>query len=515
MFSDLERELRQMGYNVSDFTDSKKQYTEDIFASLPDDKVEWTQKVRRLQGRPFSFENRPYLLPLYRDPGKEICIVKPRQMEITEFAANWLLYHLTKNPGTVGLYLTDRQIHVSAFSKLRLQSWAIATSPMLQQLANKCHRVSWQSFKNESHLFMHSAWDDFEAARSYPADFVVVDEIQSTNGEAMPVIEETLSKSRYGYILKIGTGSITDDYWYKTWHRGTQLEWNFDTQQWVAKNPEATISSYHFTQYMASWISPEKIEEKKRDYTPRRFANEIEGNWYEGQQKPLLEKDIRELFNKNDDFKSPEDSGHWPIYIGIDWGGGTQAFTVVWIWELIHREFRIFRVLNIIKIDDPSTEAQADQVIELIQKYNPKRVVVDAGGGARQIEKLYKKFSSLVYRCVYSPDSIEPCRVSASKLCLLIDRTWAIETMIDLIKRKHTTSDHLVPRIWIPYMKPEKVDWIIEHFTCIEAETTFSRRMSTVSYVHSPQSNDDALHASIYAYLAYLIDKENTIWKSV
>src|SRR3989442_14949538 len=84
---------------------------------LPDDPVEWTQKVRILKGGHFSFEEREYLKQIYRDQTKEIYIVKPRQMEITAFALNWLLYPLTKNPGTVGLYLSARQDHVSVFSK--------------------------------------------------------------------------------------------------------------------------------------------------------------------------------------------------------------------------------------------------------------------------------------------------------------------------------------------------------------------------------------------------------------
>ena len=72
--------------------------------------------MRKIQGQNFSFEGREYLKQIYSNQNKRVMIVKPRQMEITEFALNWLLFHLEKNPNTVGLYLTDRQKHVSVFS---------------------------------------------------------------------------------------------------------------------------------------------------------------------------------------------------------------------------------------------------------------------------------------------------------------------------------------------------------------------------------------------------------------
>ncbi len=108
-----------------------------IQSTLPDDIVEWTEQIRMIKGQNFSFADRSYLPPIYRDINKEIYIVKPRQMEITEFAVNWLLYNLTTYPGVVGLYLTDRQDHASIFSKLRLYSWGIDQSPVLKSLAGE------------------------------------------------------------------------------------------------------------------------------------------------------------------------------------------------------------------------------------------------------------------------------------------------------------------------------------------------------------------------------------------
>ncbi len=189
------------------------------------DPVDWIERVRVLKGVPFSFKDREYLKPILRDINKEIYIVKARQMEITELALNWLLFYLSKFPSTVGLYMTDRQDHVNLFSKTRLHSWGIDESEILKSLIvrNKGN-VSWQPFKNGSELFMFSAWKDFEASRSIPADFVVIDEMQSVNVEALPVVKESMSKSPHRRILGIGTGSDEGDGWYDLYHMGNQNE---------------------------------------------------------------------------------------------------------------------------------------------------------------------------------------------------------------------------------------------------------------------------------------------------
>lgn len=48
---------------------------------------------------------------------------------------------------------------------------------------------------------------------------------------------------------------------------------------------------------------------------------------------------------------------------------------------------------------------------------------------------------------------------------------------------------------------------MIEHFTCIESETAESSGKSYVKYTHPEETNDDALHAAGYAYLAWLVSK--------
>jgi hypothetical protein len=510
MFDKIKKELGIAGSDIFDFLDGFENLSTPTLDSTPDELDEWAKKVRNIKNNPFSFDGREYLLPIYRDPNKDIRIVKSRQIEITEFAVNLLLQYLTKNPNSVGLYLTDTQDHVSVFSKLRMTG-AIDQSPVLKRLAKKGN-VSWRPFKNGSHLWMYSAFRNFESARSVPADIAVVDEMQSMKVEYLPVLKEALSKSSFGKIIEIGTGGVAGDNWQKEWLRGTRLEWNFETKMWEQKSETVPgISSYHLNQYMAFWIPREQIELKKKAYPPRQFANEILGEWYATTVKPLLEKEMRTLFDRNIAFTPSEEVDHtMPVYMGIDWGGGTRAFTVPWIWQLTGEKAPRFQLLYTTKITERSTEKQADMMINLIDKYDPKRVVIDEGGGTRQVEKLSKQFEDRVIKCHFRPRPGDPFEKISGENRVNVDRTWMIECIIDLIQRPEEIKDwpHPIPRIQIPARKIEDVEWIIGHFTCIEAESVDTGTGTYVTYTNPEETNYDALMACGYALMAWLYDKD-------
>lgn len=490
---------------------------DDDSSKIPLDIIEFIEKFRIIKGKPFSFKGREYLYEIYRDPADENYIVKGRQTEVTELAINWLIFHLITHPGTVGLYASDRDEHVKIFSRDRLRKGAIGQSKKLRPLVKSANE-RYVEFTNGSVLHMISGWDDFEEARSLAVDFAVIDEVQSLNVAAVPVLRESLRKSEYGCLLIIGTGSDYGDEWYEMWHRGSQKEWDSQAKKWNAKNLESDgISSYHISQYMVPDISQEEIEKNKKGSTPRYITTEIEGQWHKGLRRPLTAKEMITLFDKNLDLTPPDKVNHTlPIYAGFDWGGGTQAFTVAWIWQLTNENVPRFKLLHIEKITDQSTEVQADRAIELIRKFEVDQVVMDAGGGTRQVEKISKTFAQRVFTVNYRYDAANPYEIIRPEHRVNLDRTWIIETIIDLIKRPEPSKEHPdgIPRIHLPYRDPEKTEWLIDHFTCIEAETSESNGKSFVKYVHSESTNDDALHAAGYAYMAWIVH-QNRDWRWV
>lgn len=481
---------------------------------LPADIVQWTNTVRRLKGQPFGFDNRPYLPPVYRDTADEVYIVKGRQTEITEYAENWLFYNLDRHAGSVGLYMSDNQDRVSVFSKLRVHSWGIDQSPILQQLAadNKGN-VSWQPWKNGSHLFMFSAWDDFDKALSIPADFVVIDEAQNQDLTALPKVKESMSHSKHKKIRVIGTGSYEGDSWHNLWMSGDQRTWDAKAKAWVAKKPEndRVAHSYHLSQEIVPWISAEEIEKKRNSpsYTPMRFLQEVIGWWWKGAKKPLTPQQVRALFVPTLSI-TPADkvrrSGHFPIFHGIDWGGGTKAYTIHWIWQAVDVDMPRFQVLYVARVTEKDTEKQADQAIHLIDTYEPDQVVMDAGGGPRQVQKLADRYGMRTLMNFYSERPGQPFEIDGEKNRVVSDRSWGIENVIDLVTRPGVDK---LNRIMVPGAEGSNMDWIVDQFTAIEANTIqLPSGKSYIRYTHPEEQPDDALHACNYAYLAFLAWKQ-------
>jgi len=479
--------------------------------SFSDDIVKFTEQTRNLKGQPFSFKERDYLLPIYRDKAKEIYIVKGRQTEITEFALNWLLFNLIQNPGTVGLYLSDRDSHTSKFSNLRLRDWALGQSEILGQMAQiKKHSSTTQPFENGSVLYMHSAWGAFDQARSVPADFTVVDEMQSVDIKELDVLQEALSHSKFGYMLGMGTGSEEGSDWHKLWQMGTQSVW--DSSSWVPKRSENSIHSYHLPQTIVPWITSEDLVRKKKKMTKRRFETEVIGWWHKGSQKPILEQDIHSLFDRTYELVlgNQVNKTHGKIFMGVDWGGGEKAFTVPWIWQCLDEEIPIFKLLYVSKIEETSIEKQTQMICQLIDDYDIDRIVMDAGGGPYQVQKIEERYAEKAIKCSYMVRPAEP--INDTKLDLenhfVIDRTFIIDTIIDLIKRPYVKGKQIIPKISIPAKNMDRVEWIVDQFTCIEAETISLRSgQDYTRYFHDSEEPDDALHACIYAYVAWLVNK--------
>jgi len=104
-----------------------------LLKPTPTDPVQWTGEIRILKGTPFSFENRDYLLPIYRDTAPRLIVVKSRQMEMTEWAVNWLLHNLLTHPFTTAIYTAPRMDQVSRFSQDRFRK-AILDAPKLRDI---------------------------------------------------------------------------------------------------------------------------------------------------------------------------------------------------------------------------------------------------------------------------------------------------------------------------------------------------------------------------------------------
>jgi len=489
------------------------------------DPVTWTRSMRTLKGEPFSFEDREYLLPLYRDTSPRIIIVKARQMEMTEWAVNWLLHNTLAHPFTTAIYTAPRMDQVSRFSQDRFRR-AILDSPQLREIIHKAREqelgetaITRVPFNNGSLVYLISAWGDFGALRNIPADWAVVDEAQDVQSEAIPVLEEAMSHSKFARALIIGTASDEGSEFDRLWKRSDMKEWDAESKAWIAQKPEnRTYSGYHFTQRMAVWITtlppthPNSIEAKRLRYNERRFLNEVLGLFYRGLAKPLITDDLlacRDFrFALMDRLEPP-----YVSYAGIDWGGGQHAFTVIWIMAKDDKDR--WRLIYVRRFDEKDPMKQVQIIGNLITQFNVKQAVADIGYGAVQVSELQKRFASRVIGCQYvrRPElplegkTMDESGKRVAQMLVNADRSFWIETAIELIKHKDPTGA-LNPLLVIPWAEPLDIEWIIDQFTCIEME-----EQETVSgkkyhhYTHPEREPDDALHTFVYALIADAIGR--------
>ena len=484
-----------------------------------EDPIEWAIRYRILKGEPFSFQDRDYLLPIYLDRSPIVIIVKGRQMEVTEFVVNWLGFNVTRNPNTVAIYTAPRADQVSRFSRDRMRR-AIKDSPVLRHSLEAAREEEGKEaitripFANGSILYLVSAWGDFGAIRNIPADFVAVDEMQDVQSEALPVIMEAMSHSKHRRIVLVGTASEQGSEFCRLWERSDMKYWDRQAKEWVPAKPKNRLySGYHISQEMAPWIiglppdDPNSIAAKRLVYSDRRFYNEVLGLFYAGMAKPLLPEDMLRCRA----FELPMASRLNPPYVsymGVDWGGGVGR-SVAWIHSM--DELDRWRLLYVYRFEETDLLKQAEVVSNLIPLFNVKQCVADLGYGAVQVSELQKKHASTVLGCRYVQRPEKPLeRVQEEKfgerivqLHVQADRSFYIEEAIGLIKFIGQENKPF-PRLQLPWQDPAKIEWIVDQFTCVEREATqMPSGRQYFRYVHPEGTEDHALHAFVYALIAY------------
>ena len=97
---------------------------------LSEDPVKWTEQTRSVRGQAFSFNDREYLLPIYRETTPEVYIVKGRQTELTEALVNLMMFNAWKHPDSISLFMSSTWDKTYTFSNLRIRDMALKTSPI-------------------------------------------------------------------------------------------------------------------------------------------------------------------------------------------------------------------------------------------------------------------------------------------------------------------------------------------------------------------------------------------------
>jgi len=461
----------------------------------------WSQYFRTINGQPFSLAARPYLIEIYRHftpAGKnkkaKIIVLKcSRKVEKTETLCNLLMYGLLNIPYFNAVYTAPRQPQVTRFVEERFNG------ALMSSVNNGClmkakvkSSVSHQTFnvgaRSLNHFYAYSNWGDAHALLGVEADLCCIDEYQDSGGDILPMLIEMLALSEYKWVVVSGTAREQGSEFWKLWEKTSKGEW--DGEKWV--HGDSDIIGYHIQQSMHPEIDESDIQQKRETYTPRRFANEVLGEFFAGSTKPLTFSEALSTIDAN---RSPTLALTAPktCVMGIDWGRETTVVIM---------DPKTGDILNAMKLDSRA-EDEVEEVKKLILKYNATQVVCDIGYGARQVRELQEEFGERVKSCYYSSRPLTPYEYKRRDnnrnliYMVVVDRTSYVEEAIEAIKNQ----EHSLP--W----SDDSLEWVLNEWTALnssaesdEASNKPIRGQRLTKY--GRDDDDHAFHALVYARIA-------------
>jgi len=502
-----------------------------------------------LEGKDYSLRDYPFAHQIYNSEAPRKLLMCGRQVSKTITLCGHLVTDCASTPQFRNLYIAPLKDQAAYFSKSKLgkiltYSPKFSTHYMSPALSNA---VWHREFRNGSDIVVRYADTDPDRIRGISSDRNSFDEIQDIVYEnVVPVVNETLANSDYGWEIYCGTPKSTENPIQSLWEESTQFEWvmkcsgcnsynyvdsvrsvgkrgiiclkcakylNPREGFWHAMNPwsgedddplkDYQLQGYHISQFvlplnvenLARWA---KLLRKLADplYGEAKIWNEMFGKSYalgsRFLQKDDLEKQCRNYFIHRSpqvelfsDIQRDED-GVLEIYAGVDWSGGGSggvSRTSLWIWGILPDD--TFKTLHfeIFPMREPIDDLET--IAELIIAFRVKKTGADAGVGA---------LANSFLRRMLGRDRVIQFQYGSYRQHflkgadrILVDRTAAIDSFMALIKQGFVFFPHKAQ------CEHAFVDALALH-----SEVT---RAGTRIWTKRIDRSDDAFHAMVFAWL--------------
>ena len=538
---------------------------EDELPLLPKDRVQWEYHCRPLiKGEPNRLKFMPMLQDVVKDNHPFKFLLWGRQWGKTTMIASDLAFAATTNYDYDQTYFNFKLDALRTFSNNKFRQDVFGTEPLARYI--KTTGSNYGSM-NKVETYTRSIIDmllpgpDWQNSQGKSNKRMVVDEGQDHNWDGFQNARETQADTM-GDTIIAGIGGYTDTPYYNLWKSTNQMQFlfkrgenylgyenmswradlEFDSEglvygdylldiqdgKWTPDAPELFARHGYYLPQTQNLripltindaiekyrVSPEwSIEYKLKDvnYTNLEYRRNVLAKFVEGELKPITTKDMLNLFDNTLSLTTSENVDYeaGPIIIGIDWGGGGK--TVVWIWQCIDGAAPIFKLLWVEKIETNDTKEQEQICFNLIDAYEADHIQIDAGGAPDRVQAIQKRYGNRSSRTTYNvrPEMPLPTKKEYRKykkeMRYVIDRTFSINRIIDLIKHPHIDGEFVSNRMVLPGADYETIKWIVRQFVALEGEKTFlkSTGQQYIRYIHQDSEPDDALHACNYAFIGW------------
>lgn len=346
--------------------------------------------VLNLNGKPYSIADHFPFSPLFRVlmPKNQVWKTGRQLSKSTSLAAHGVVV-ANSIPFFKTLYVTPLYEQIRRFSNNYVRSF-IEQSPVKSQWTGTDteNNVLQRSFKNKSMMLFSFAMLDADRVRGVSSDRMCIDEVQDMDPDHIPIIQETMSYSRYAMSHFTGTPKSLDNPLEGLYRRSSAAEWfipcthckhwnipsrdhDLDAMigpyrddisekspgvvcakcqkpvnprhgRWVHRHPDRRwqFAGYHVPQLLLPlhYADPEKWNtlllkrEGFANMTQAQFYNEVMGESIDAGQKLVSETDLRKACvlpwenHKEPDKKALQNLMQYKNRVlAVDWGGGGEA----------------------------------------------------------------------------------------------------------------------------------------------------------------------------------------------
>lgn len=492
----------------------------------------------------FSFEGRRHMKRLYDTPAKRILLKCARQVEKSTYLGNRALCYMSVVPSFLVLYVSPSATQTKVFSNDRVKD-PIETSPLLKRFTTRMlsSNILEKQFINRSKITMRYAFLNADRARGIPAWMLEIDEFQDVLGDNLPVIEQCLSHAPENWKQYIYAGtpkSLDNNIEYYWSNFSSQNEWvvphdckggeggrfwnvlgekNIGKKglicsrchtlidpmcadaQWASMVKDADFEGYRIPQLMVPWKPWSEILLDYRRYPRDKFYNEVLGLSYDSGLRPLTRAQVQAVC-KNHIRMHPDAiekyrniSYSQPVFAGIDWGTGENAYTVISLGTYVDMKFRIF-FIHRFEGEDVEPTRQLERIAELVNFFNCRLVGCDYGGGYDRNDAMTRKFGpQRIQKFQYLPRSTRGKVMWNGKLGRWqILRTELMSDVFNAIKRGRVLE---FPR-WEEFKTPYADDML-------NIFSEYNETLRTTQYKHAINKPDDSFHSILYCWITSML----------
>lgn len=183
--------------------------------------------VLNLNGKPYTLQNHYPFSPLFRClmPKNQVWCTGRQVSKSTSLAAHGVVV-ANSIPFFKTLFITPLYEQIRRFSNNYVRPF-IDQSPVKSLWSGTTteNSVLQRSFKNNSMMLFSFALLDADRIRGVSADRVCIDEVQDMDPDHIPIIQETMSYSRFAVQYFTGTPKSHENVIHGLFKRSSQAEW--------------------------------------------------------------------------------------------------------------------------------------------------------------------------------------------------------------------------------------------------------------------------------------------------